>query len=268
MITGIGDQPARLVGYYPFILAAKVEANGRRIQWQMISHAARWLQVQLDTLAEQGIDRVLAHLILKGNFIWALDRPGLYLDGNAVGLPPGVSPTNLALPSGDGKRGGDFEMWFWLTREPGQVAPWLGVIPNANSDVVKDPRTDAMISLGIRRDALQELLPQGYVVDLAEEFKPEEAGMLADEIGIRGTAVTVVVGQSLLRATQSIQEDLAEHDVVSLKVSAVADADLMAVITTRVVAGDAPDIVIGSDALRADLAQALPGQFGERFIRF
>jgi hypothetical protein len=42
----------------------------------------------------------------------------------------------------------------------------------------------------------------------------------------------------------------------------------MAVITTRVVAGDAPDIVIGSDALRADLAQALPGQFGERFIRF
>jgi hypothetical protein len=268
MITRIGDQPARLVGYYPFVLASKVDTDAQRIRWRMVSNAAEWLQVQFDSFAEQGIDRLLARLILKGNFIWARERPGLYLDGNAVGLPPGVSPTNLALPSGDGKRGGDFEMWFWLTREPGQVAPGLGVIPNANSDVVKDPRTDAMISLGMRRDALQELLPQGYVVDLAEEFEPEEAAMLADEIGIRGTTVTVVVGQSLLRATQSIQEDLAEHDVVSLKVSAVADADLMAALATRLAAGDAPDIVIGSDALRTELAQAYPAYFGERFIRF
>ena len=61
-------------------------------------------------------DRILAHLTLKGNFIWAADNPELYLDGEAFGIqaPDGTTNTNLHLPSGDGRRGGDFEMWFWL----------------------------------------------------------------------------------------------------------------------------------------------------------
>ena len=59
-------------------------------------------------------ESVLAHLTLKGNFIWAEKDPLRYLDGEAFAAPKGTTPTNLRLPSGNGKRGGDFEMWFTL----------------------------------------------------------------------------------------------------------------------------------------------------------
>ncbi len=77
--------------------------------------------------SERG-DRVLAHLTLKGNFIWAANDPDCYLDGNAFdienpnGEPSGSTSssglirTDLRFPSGDGRRGGDFEMWFWLIK--------------------------------------------------------------------------------------------------------------------------------------------------------
>jgi hypothetical protein len=63
---------------------------------------------------------LLAHLTLRGNYIWALGNPSLFLDGETFGGPDpsGNQRTSLLLPSGDGRRGGDFEMWFWLTSPP------------------------------------------------------------------------------------------------------------------------------------------------------
>ena len=64
-------------------------------------------------------DRLLARLTWKESFIWALsdenDRNRLYLDGETFRAPPGTSAHDLQLPSGDKRRGGDFEMWFWIT---------------------------------------------------------------------------------------------------------------------------------------------------------
>ncbi|VVB71518.1 Uncharacterised protein [uncultured archaeon] len=57
-----------------------------------------------------------AHLLLKGRSIWSQD--GLYLDGETLvgsrGLAA-VTRRNMLLPSGDGERGGDFEMSFRVT---------------------------------------------------------------------------------------------------------------------------------------------------------
>lgn len=61
--------------------------------------------------------RVLARLTLKGNFIWAHDDPTRNLDGDTFGIQSVGGQTKVSLPSGDGKRGGDFEMWFWLVPE-------------------------------------------------------------------------------------------------------------------------------------------------------
>jgi hypothetical protein len=61
---------------------------------------------------------LLTHLKLKGNCIRGLNDPTLYLDGDAFGITrqdPDGNHIGLRIPqSGDGKRGGDFEMWFWL----------------------------------------------------------------------------------------------------------------------------------------------------------
>jgi Family of unknown function (DUF6519) len=59
---------------------------------------------------------MLAHINLKGDFIWSKNDPTVYLDGDAFGTTrtdaDGSTHIGLRLPSGDGKRGGNFDMWF------------------------------------------------------------------------------------------------------------------------------------------------------------
>jgi hypothetical protein len=64
-------------------------------------------------------ERVLARLTLKGNFIWSAKDPNLFIDGEVFGNQiPGRAITDIKFPSGDGRRGGDLEMWFWLVPPP------------------------------------------------------------------------------------------------------------------------------------------------------
>jgi len=53
----------------------------------------------------------------QGQFIWTPTTPPLFLDGEAFGFRQN-GETLLNLPSGDRRRGGDFEMWFWLIAQP------------------------------------------------------------------------------------------------------------------------------------------------------
>jgi hypothetical protein len=71
------------------------------------------------------LDKVLLRLTLKGNFIWSTEaaktfpeNPAGFLDGEAFRAPDGVGESELILPSGDRRRGGDFEIWFWLRQNP------------------------------------------------------------------------------------------------------------------------------------------------------
>ncbi len=114
------------LGTFPLTLPGAVKAassaSGGEIDWQLATPATlAFLVSVLNRLqsAQQPI-RLLARLTAKGNFIWDQDpTPNLYLDGEAFGIQrkdqDGSSHIGLLLPpSGNGKRGGDFEMWFWL----------------------------------------------------------------------------------------------------------------------------------------------------------
>jgi len=64
-------------------------------------------------------DRVLIRLLLRGNFIWADSDPSIYLDGDTFGAPVFESEQVVLQKaegrlSGDGKRGGDFKMSFYV----------------------------------------------------------------------------------------------------------------------------------------------------------
>ena len=113
----------QLIGYQPLILAADVSSDDKGINWNLTDATSLWLWERLfqrmDDL-EYG-DRILACLTLKGNFIWADEDHSLYLDGEAFGVEEGHTDSNLDLPSGNGRRGGDFKMWFWLVEKPGTV---------------------------------------------------------------------------------------------------------------------------------------------------
>jgi hypothetical protein len=105
--------------YQTLVLGADVGVAGNTILWQPDRRVDPLLR-QFINSTPQGDRGVLARLTLKGNFIWDRDNANRFLDGEAFGVQqPGSNNTSLRLPSGDGRRGGDFEMWFWLARPLG-----------------------------------------------------------------------------------------------------------------------------------------------------
>jgi hypothetical protein len=110
------------VAAQPLILAGQARADGEAIIWLPGGELLEWLERVLVMVVEFGQpERVLMRLTLHGDFIWSAKDPGLFLDGDTFGTPAG-SRTDLlrnadGTLSGDGRRGDDFRMWFWLVRE-------------------------------------------------------------------------------------------------------------------------------------------------------
>jgi len=130
---------AEVVGYQPLLLAGQVTLEKMTdIVWKPWGSAPGkpsaqeiWLNKIFTNLilfnqkssafAPLG-DRLLVQILLKGNFIWSKADSSRYLDGGVLGIAPGPSdpflfgaPPTIALNlDGSGRRGSDFEMWFWL----------------------------------------------------------------------------------------------------------------------------------------------------------
>jgi hypothetical protein len=118
-LWGTGDL---VFGYRPLIVKGSVRVEEESVLWVPADEGTQeWLSdVLFARLGERlpEIPPILAHLTLKGNFIWSRDDRLLFLDGETFGVPRTEDdPTGLELPSGDLRRGGDFEMWFKLEPE-------------------------------------------------------------------------------------------------------------------------------------------------------
>ena len=123
--TMVGFQPVILDGSVKF--GTTINASGfvspdsdpQKIVWTPTKEAADWIQRLLASLKDTKVVRLLARLTAMGNFIWEEGRPDIYLDGEVFGLLSENRPFGLRLPaSGDGKRGGDLKMWFWIGPVP------------------------------------------------------------------------------------------------------------------------------------------------------
>ena len=123
-----------VVGFRPLILAATIGTTGTFILWKPLDHTAKYLEDVVQAMGEAKRGDLLAHLTLKGNFIWGSEAAELHLDGETLGRPRGDGRTILAFPSGDGRPGGDFEMWFWLAEPRGGI----GALVNLNNATVAE----------------------------------------------------------------------------------------------------------------------------------
>ncbi len=105
----------QIVGFQPLVLDGQVSATADTISWRPSAATATWLTDRLFQTIGTARERLLARLTLKGNFITSGGgaEPISYLDGDSFGIP-GRDRTGSAFPSGDGRRGGDFDLWFWL----------------------------------------------------------------------------------------------------------------------------------------------------------
>jgi len=129
-----------IAGTIPLTLDAKVAANGTSISWTPSANAAQFLETTLfqglGTLGS-ATTAVLGRLTIKGHFVWlqgdpggVAGNPGVHLDGTVYGTLTSQNTVGSGLPSGDGRRGGDFEMWFWLVT---QTSALLSLVFNASS---------------------------------------------------------------------------------------------------------------------------------------
>ena len=128
-----------VIGYLPMRLAATADTNQSVITWTPTEDTKTWLIKQLFPLMEKsGLGtQVLAHLTLLGNFIWQAGEPEVWIDGDLFGIrekPGDTVPTAGRWPTGDGRRGGDLHMWFWLV-QPEEVA--VTIRPKEAKVVVK-----------------------------------------------------------------------------------------------------------------------------------
>jgi hypothetical protein len=116
--------PEQIIGYQQIRLAATLSVQADTISWLPGAAVQQWLkappegagvQTLFDILEAAELEkRILARLTANGNFIWSQDDPGHFLDGDTFGQGEEDGRTVVRLPSGDGRRGGDFRMWFWL----------------------------------------------------------------------------------------------------------------------------------------------------------
>jgi hypothetical protein len=128
------EDPIAPAGYLLIKLAGTLSAapNTKTISWRPTADATNLLHQVASAIppADRGI---LTRLTLKGNFIWAAGNRNLYLDGDAFGvLQGGALNTFLQFPSGDKRRGGDFEMWFWLVATQAALSS-IGAPPQLTS---------------------------------------------------------------------------------------------------------------------------------------
>jgi hypothetical protein len=111
-------------------------SDGKTLQWQPVPAVVTWLQQLLFLKAAPGASRVLAHLTIRGNFLWSGHDPDRRLAGGEVGVPRAIGGrTGLRLPSGLPARSGDFSMWIWLLKSS------VAAIPAILSLSVNNPQT-------------------------------------------------------------------------------------------------------------------------------
>jgi hypothetical protein len=86
------------------------------VMWKPSDMARRFLTDILFKDAAEGVESVLAHLRLKGRFIWSQRNQARgFLSGLAFARPESAS--GLTLPSEQDEAGIDFEMWFRIVHQ-------------------------------------------------------------------------------------------------------------------------------------------------------
>jgi hypothetical protein len=91
-----------------------VSLEGGTIVWRPGRAAQQWLNTPTDVVLKRLHARQLpVHLTLKGRFVYEAGKPEVNVDGEAFGLVEGAE-FHEVLQSGDGRRGGDLELWFRL----------------------------------------------------------------------------------------------------------------------------------------------------------
>ncbi len=266
-----GVDGGTFLGFTPVTLAAEVTARENAITWMPLAPAQKWLNDRLlqmfTEMTGQQDPRVLVRLKLAGNFIWGPQRtPKFHLDGDVFGLPAD-GRVDIGLPSGNGRRGGDLDMWFWLFRPP-RIAG-VGFFPSRASRFFA-AATGATslgkeaLQLGIDRSSadLRGTLPAGYQLDASQRFNANDAASIARRSGV--ARLVGLASDRYDRLGRLLSERLQATLQIPIATEVVPEAQLQGRVRAMMANQAGPDFVIGDEALAAPLQQL---QYHTEFIK-
>jgi hypothetical protein len=126
--TPVDGADSVTTGIYPGAIPMKLMANlavgdtgNVSAFWIPTPQTRAYVLEQMATFGAQTENNgeALVAVTLKGSFVWEQGVTSTLVNGPAFGTPQNGS-IGLQLPSGDGRRGGDFQCWFWV---PGYTDP-------------------------------------------------------------------------------------------------------------------------------------------------
>ncbi|MCC6444407.1 MAG: hypothetical protein IT210_13260 [Armatimonadetes bacterium] len=254
---------SEVIGYNLLILDADTAADEKQILWFPDNALMQWLNRLLAMMVElKRGSRVLAHLTLKGNFIWDIEDPELYLDGEAFGIRAANGATDLRLPGGDGRAGGDFEMWFWLVRGKQRA---IGLIPFNDSDLFKRPGLGRAINLALDRGHLAGTLPGDYQADFSQPFSIERANAIVAGMDLPRRDILTVVDSRFALAGEHAKGMIA---ALNLNMEIVPGDDAVETVRRAMATGQRIDMVLSDEETADRLGQTFPDRFGGVAVRF
>jgi hypothetical protein len=193
-------------GTIPVTLNAATIWDGadKAIVWKPFGPAASILNGLFARFPKQ--KSVLAHLTVKGNFIYEAGNAQINLDGEVFGVLEN-STLAVALPqSGDGRRGGDLEMWFRLV--PDQLV--VGVLES--SPVLVEPALQQAAAevVGLATDGpeLSAAVPADVAVDDTAKADVAGAQERVDAAGLQGKELTAVIDENLAGAADLLVQQM------------------------------------------------------------
>ncbi len=253
-----------LVAYQPLMLAAQLLGRENILAWQPEQRTLAWLVRVLGTLRELEIaDRVLARLTIQGDFIWSPEDRELFVDGDSFGAPAGgrtdLRRDNAGLLSGDGRRGGDFRMWFWLASERIRQFDNFLLVPVARSELLSNAtkRRLATRALGfaLDRSSAMAILGQDFELDPDGQFDLQSSRTTLEEAAIEGGRGLVVTEPRLRPLAEMVAQNIAQ---VGFELE-VAEVDDLVKAGERLFVGDRPaDFVLARESDITGLVEAAP----------
>jgi hypothetical protein len=261
------------VGTMPLTLNGIVQVQGPRIRWLPTEGVSRWLLGRVAKMMQAlKIERLLLHLTLKGNFVYGAKDTSLNVDGEAFGILRDGT-LDVSLPSGDGRRGGNLDLWFWLRARPVGKTDRLVLAP-----VLKAPRLTTIarrsalatsVNFAVDRTKLMAALPETYTINTRAATDPARARTAVSRMRLAAeTTVRIAVEEEVAAAADVIFAELQANNV-SLNIAAVTVADLVESFEDLMSSTAGIDGVLGSEETIQALAQAHPDQIDmERALRF
>ena len=246
----------QVIAYQPLILAGNVTGEENIIAWQPAEMTRNWLgevlfQRMQEIKAEQ--QRILAHLTLKGNFIWN-EKADRYLDGDVFGVENKDSATgtlfvDAKLPSGDQRRGGDLEAWFWLVPrlQTGQPKPVV-LLGNPSLEAFK-PLSNQRLTAGLAlafhldldRTILRDSVPAEFEVRVDLQPDVSGAAKLVEKYKLDGLKFTMW-SEALLFKTGNLISEMVKLLKIEMRVQ--KQAKLIEILPGAIDADKAPEAVL------------------------